>query len=183
MSGKIERFNVYSFPVVVKELADKYELGSYVGTSVDDPTKYLRFSIAPNDFQSMIIHGDKYEFIDPTAADKTVYAVHPKTKKEKNGFLCSTEESPAAKKEIDAFIKNGQSFTNQPTTFNKSSDKKYRTMRLAMSVTGEYTQYFMGLAGVPATATDDQKRAPALVAINNTLTRVNGVLRKTLHCI
>ncbi|WP_276835455.1 reprolysin-like metallopeptidase, partial [Chryseobacterium cucumeris] len=126
----------------------------------------------------MIIHGDKYEFIDPTAADKTVYAVHPKSKKEKNGFLCSTEESPAAKKEIDALLKNGQSFTNQPTTFNKSSDKKYRTMRLAMSVTGEYTQYFMGLAGVPATATDDQKRAPALVAINNTLTRVNGVFEK-----
>ncbi|MCD9617150.1 reprolysin-like metallopeptidase [Chryseobacterium gleum] len=178
MSGKIERFNVYSFPVVVKELADKYELGSYVGTSVEDPTKYLRFSIAPNDFQSMIIHGDKYEFIDPASADKTVYAVHPKTKKEKNGFLCSTEESPAAKKEIDALLKNGQSFTNQPTTFNKSSDKKYRTMRLAMSVTGEYTQYFMTLAGVPATATDDQKRAPALVAINNTLTRVNGVFEK-----
>ncbi|MDQ1855821.1 reprolysin-like metallopeptidase [Chryseobacterium sp. WLY505] len=178
MSGKIERFNVYSFPVVVKELADKYELGSYVGTSVDDPTKYLRFSIAPNDFQSMIIHGDKYEFIDPASADKTVYAVHPKTKKDKNGFLCSTEESPAAKKEIDALLKNGQSFTNQPTTFNKSSDKKYRTMRLAMSVTGEYTQYFMGLAGVPATATDDQKRAPAIVAINNTLTRVNGVFEK-----
>ncbi|WP_027387458.1 reprolysin-like metallopeptidase [Chryseobacterium gregarium] len=178
MSGKIERFNVYSFPVVVRELADKYELGSYVGTSVDDPTKYLRFSLAPNDFQSMVINGDKYEFIEPTSTDRTVYGVHPKTKKNAGGFLCSTDEAPGAKKQIDALLKKGQSFSNQSTNFSKSSDKKYRTMRLAMSVTGEYTQYFMTQAGVPATATDDQKRAPALAAINATLTRVNGVFEK-----
>jgi hypothetical protein len=178
MNGKVERFNVYSFPVVVKELADRYELGSYVGTSVDDPTKYLRFSIAPNDFQSMVIGGDKYEFIEPTSTDRTVYAVHPKTKKNASGFLCSTDESPVAKKQIEALLKKGQSFSNQSTDFAKSSDKKYRTMRLAMSVTGEYTQFFMTQAGVPATATDDQKRAPALAAINATLTRVNGVFEK-----
>jgi len=178
LDGKIERFQVYSFPVMVKELADKYDLGSYVGTSVDDPTKYLRFSVAPNDFQSMIIHGDKYEFIEPANADKSVYAVHPKTMKNGEGFVCSTEESPQAKKQIQALLQKGKSFTNQPTNFAKNSDKKYRTMRLAMSVTGEYTQYFMTLAGVPSTATDDQKRAPALVAINNTLTRVNGVFEK-----
>jgi len=178
MSGKIERFNVYSFPVVVKELADKYELGSYVGTSVDDPTKYLRFSLAPNDFQSMIIGDNQYEFIEPTSSDRSVYAVHPKSRKNAGGFLCSTDESPVSKKQIDALLKKGQSFSNQSTDFAKSSDKKYRTMRLAMSVTGEYTQYFMTQAGVPATATDDQKRAPALAAINATMTRVNGVFEK-----
>ncbi len=178
MSGKIERFNVYSFPVVVKELADKYELGSYVGTSVDDPTKYLRFSLAPNDFQSMIIGNDQYEFIEPTSSDRSVYAVHPKTRKNAGGFLCSTDESPVSQKQIDALLKKGKSFSNQSTDFAKSSDKKYRTMRLAMSVTGEYTQYFMTQANVPATATDDQKRAPALAAINATMTRVNGVFEK-----
>ncbi|MGH1519730.1 reprolysin-like metallopeptidase [Chryseobacterium sp. JK1] len=178
INGKIERFNVYSFPVVVKELADKYELGSYVGTSVDDPTKYLRFSVAPNDFQSMVIHGDNYEFIEPLSNDRTVYAVHPKTKKDQSGFLCSTNESPAAKKEIDALLAKGQAFSNQPTSFAKTSDKKYRTMRLVVSVTGEYTQFFMNQANVPATATDDQKKAPALAAINATLSRVNGVFEK-----
>lgn len=178
INGKIEQFKVYSFPVVVKELADKYQLGSYVGTSVDDPTKYVRFSLAPNDFQSMVISEGKYEFIEPLLTDRTVYAVHPKTKKNESGFLCSTDEAPAAKKQIAGLLEKGKSFSNQPGDFSKNSDKKYRTMRLAMSVTGEYTQYFMSLAGVPATATDDQKRAPALAAINATLTRVNGVFEK-----
>lgn len=50
-----------------------------------------------------------------------------------------------------------------------------------MAVTGEYTQYFMAQAGVPATATEDEKKAPAIVAINNTMTRVNGVFQKILQ--
>ncbi|WP_288438783.1 reprolysin-like metallopeptidase [uncultured Chryseobacterium sp.] len=165
VDGRIERFKVFSFPVLAKEIADKYELGSYVGTSVEDPGKYLRFSVSPNELQSMIIDGDKYEFIEPLTTDKSVYAVHPKTMKNPNGFICSTKESPASKKQIDALLKKGKSIANQPTSFAKTSDKKYRTMRLAMSVTGEYTQFFGGVAG-------------AWAQVNNTMSRVNGVFEK-----
>ncbi|KIC64603.1 reprolysin-like metallopeptidase [Chryseobacterium taiwanense] len=167
LSGKIEKFSVYSFPVVVKELADQYQLGSYVGVGVDDPNKYLRFSLAPNDFQAMIIGDGGYEFIEPQIGDKTIYEVHPKTKKTQSGtFLCGTNETTAQKKQISGLLKKGSSFTNQPSDFSKSSDKKYRTMRLAMSVTGEYTVFHGGtLAG-------------ALAAINATMTRVNGVFEK-----
>lgn len=41
--GKIEKFAVYSNPVVEKSMADRYQLGSYVGVGVDDPSKYVRF--------------------------------------------------------------------------------------------------------------------------------------------
>ncbi|VXA97613.1 MULTISPECIES: reprolysin-like metallopeptidase [Chryseobacterium] len=166
LSGKIERFAVYSFPVVVKELADKYQLGSYVGVGIDDPSKYLRFSVAPNDFQSMIINNGEHEFIDAQDDSKTIYGVHPKTINTKGkSFVCSTDEGLGAIKDIEEMSKTGNSFTNQPTDFSKMSDKKYRTMRLAMSVTGEYTQFFGGVAG-------------ALAQINATMTRVNGVFEK-----
>jgi hypothetical protein len=165
LDGKVEKFAVYSFPVMAKDLADQYQLGSYVGVGIDDPSKYLRFSLAPNDFQSMIIKGGEYEFIEPANSNKTVYGVHPKTKKNENGFLCSTEEDPAAIKQMDLLLKNGKSIANQPTNFAKSSDKKYRTLRLVMSTTGEYTQFFGGSAG-------------ALAQINATITRVNGVFEK-----
>ncbi|WBV54749.1 M12 family metallo-peptidase [Chryseobacterium daecheongense] len=164
LKGKIERFAVYSFPVMTKEFAEQYQLGSYVGVSMDDPGKYLRFSVAPNDFQAMIIQDGQYEFIDAVNADKTVYGVHPKTKKE-GAFVCSTKESAVSQQQIKELLKEGKSFAHQPTSFSKSSDKKYRTMRLAMSVTGEYTQYF---GGVPQ----------ALAQINATMTRVNGVFEK-----
>lgn len=167
LSGKIERFAVYSFPVVVKELADKYELGSYVGVGIDDPSKYLRFSVAPNDFQSMIINNGELEFIDAQDSAKTIYGVHPKTINTKGkSFVCSTDEGFGAIKDIEEMSKVGNSFTNQPTDFSKMSDKKYRTMRLAVSVTGEYSQKFGGTV------------AGALAQINATLTRVNGVFEK-----
>jgi len=167
LNGKIEKFAVYSSPVVVKSLADQYQLGSYVGVGIDDPGKYVRFSVAPNDFQSMVIKDGNYEFIEPQSADKTIYGIHPKAKKtEGKGFLCSTSESPAAVSQIDQLFQNGQSFANQPTDFSKMSDKKYRTMRLVMSVTGEYTTYHGGTV------------AGALAGINATMTRVNGVFEK-----
>jgi len=166
LDGKVQKFNVFSFPVVVKELADQYQLGSYIGTAVDDPAQYIRFSVAPNDFQSMLFKNGNYEFVEPVDKSTGLYAVHPKT--EKSGdkpFICSTTESPSAVKEVQSLYDNGKTFTHQPGTFNKSSDKKYRTMRLVVSVTGEYTTYFGGVPG-------------ALAQINATLTRVNGVFEK-----
>ncbi|GEN73372.1 reprolysin-like metallopeptidase [Chryseobacterium lathyri] len=174
LNGKIEKFAVYSSPVVVQSLADKYQLGSYVGVGINDPSKYLRFSLSNNDFQSMIIKDGNYEFIEPQNADKTVYGVHPKTKPTAGkSFVCSTEEGPAAVNQINQMYENGKTFTNQPTDFSKMSDKKYRTMRLVMSVTGEYTAFHGGTV------------AGALTAINATLTRVNGVFEKdfALHLI
>ena len=80
LHGNMEKFAVYSFPVVVKELADQYQLGSYIGTSTQDPTKTVRFSVSPpNGFQSMIFSNNSYEFIDPISGNAGSYLVHPKT--------------------------------------------------------------------------------------------------------
>lgn len=174
LSGKIERFAVYSAPVVVKSLADRYQLGSYIGVGIDDPSAYVRFSVAPNDFQSMMFRNGAYEFIEPQNTDKSVYGVHPKSNKTTGdkAFICSTAEKPLSKKQLDELYTSGKSFANNPSDFSRASDKKYRTMRLAMSVNGEYTTYF---GGVPQ----------ALVAINATITRCNGVFEKDfgLHLI
>ncbi len=175
LDGKIEKFNVYSLPVVVQSLADRYQLGSYVGTGIDDPEKYIRFSVAPNDFQSMIIKNGVYEFVEPQNKEKTVYGVHPKTNKTKGAdgsWFCDSTEPALSKKQIDK-LASQSSFLNDPKDFSKSSDRKYRTMRLAMSVTGEYTTFHGGTV------------AGALAAINATLTRCNGVFENdfALHLI
>ncbi len=174
LNGKIERFAVYSSPVVVKSIAERYQLGSYVGVGIDDPNAIVRFSVAPNDFQSMVVRNGNYEFIEPQNTAKSVYGVHPKTNKteEDKAFVCSTSETPLTKAQMDKMYMSGKSFTNNPTDFSKASDKKYRTMRLAMTTNGEYTQYFGGVAG-------------AMTAINATLTRCNGVFEMDfgLHLI
>lgn len=175
LNGKIEKFAVYSSPVVVKSLADRYELGSFTGQGVDDPNAFVRFSISPTEFQAMMLKNGQYEFIEAQNEPKTIYGVHPKTNKSEadKAFVCSTTETPLKKGELDKLYKAGKSFTNNPADFSKSNDRKYRTMRLALSVNGEYTQYFGGTV------------AGALTAINNTLTRVNFIFEKdfALHLI
>ncbi|SDQ33758.1 Por secretion system C-terminal sorting domain-containing protein [Chryseobacterium soldanellicola] len=160
LNGKIEKFTVNSLPVVDEALAGQYQLGSYVGTGVDDPAKYIRFSVAPNDFQSMIINNGKYEFIEPATQDKSAYSIHGKSSKNGHAFTCSTKESKESVAKMQQMMASGAAA--------KSSDKKYHTLRLAMSVTGEYTTYFGGTAN-------------ALAQINATLTRVNGVFEQEFN--
>lgn len=158
--GKIERFAVNSFPVMDEALASQYQLGSYVGVGIDNPTKQIRFSVAPNDFQSMITGDGKYEFIEPATADKEYYSVKGKQGKEGAAFLCSTQESLESIKDFKNLFNEGVA--------NKSNDKKFHTLRLALSVTGEYTNYFGGVAG-------------ALTQMNATMTRVNGIFEKEFN--
>lgn len=161
LEGKMERFQVNSFPVMDEDLAKQYQLGSYVGIGIDDPLKYIRFSVAPNDFQSMMIAPDgKYEFIEPATTDKSYYSVHGKTSKNGHAFTCSTKESKESVAQLQKIMNSGVA--------SKASNKTFHTLRLAMSVTGEYTSYFGGVPG-------------AITQINATLSRVNGVFEREFN--
>lgn len=167
LEGRLERFSVYSAPVVVEELSKQYDLNSYVGIGLDDSNKYLRFSVSGNDFQSMIIEDGNYQFIEPQDKNKGYYRVFPKRSTGDLPFTCTTDESIQSKHQIHQLFKQSQLNFFNATNFARSSDRKFRTYRLALSTTGEYTAYF---GGVPE----------ALIAINATLTRVNGILEKDL---
>lgn len=168
--GKIEKFAVYSDPVMEKSLADRYQLGSYIGVGVDDPGKYLRFSTSPTEMQSMIIKDGKFQFIEPITTDKQVYGVFYKTKRTEgeHGFECTTEEKNF--KDIKSLEANGKktlSNLNVGNT-NRPSSTKFRTYRLALAVTGEYTKKFDPNGGTTNT----------VAQMNATITRVNGVFQK-----
>jgi len=167
LNGTIERFKVYSLSVLDPAIEARYQLGSYTGTSIDNPNTYIRFSTAPNDFQSMIYRNGTYEFIEPVDRKKSVYKVIPKSNKTSLGkaFECRSHESFLSKQEINKLEESANASRSIDPRAAKTSDQNYRTYRLAISVTGEYTQYFGGVAN-------------ALAAINATMTRVNGVFER-----
>ncbi|AZA83955.1 propanediol utilization protein [Chryseobacterium lactis] len=168
--GRVERFSVYSAPVVAKSMADRYQLGAYSGVGLDNPTKQVRFSTAPNDFQSMLFDTKtgQYEFIEPINKEKDVFGVFFKSNKTSDGtpFECKATEPEQSKKQMKKLL-NSKSVLEKSGTFNKSTDQKYRTYRLAVSVNGEYTQL---AGGVPQAA----------ARINATINRVNAVYEKDL---
>ncbi|AZB09578.1 T9SS C-terminal target domain-containing protein [Chryseobacterium sp. G0162] len=166
--GKIERFAVYSDPIVEKSMADRYQLGSYVGVGVDDPGKYVRFSTAPTQMQSMIIKDGKFQFIEPISTDKQVYGVFYKTKRTEgeHGFECTTEEKNF--KDIKALELNGKNSLSNVGITSRPSSTTFRTYRLALSTTGEYTKKFDPTGGITNT----------VIQMHATMDRVNGVFQK-----
>lgn len=159
-SGEMEKFAVFNDPVMEQSLENRYNLNSYIGVGIDDKSKYIRFSTSPTSIETMIIDGKGVsQFIDPYTNDKTYFFVHNKTPKSEN-FTCST---PGA--DIPEF---NSEIGKSPENVVYSNDQKYRTLRLALSCTGEYGQYFGGTV------------AGALEAMNATMTRVNGVFEKEL---
>ena len=157
--GKMENFKVRENSNFDPELAAKYpDIKSYVGEGLNDPNSTVYFSVSPLGLSSMEIYGDKSAvFIEPYTKDLSTYVVYKKSDKKDdlNKFECTV---------IDVAQK-GVANTNVAARPN-ADDAKLRTFRLALSSTGEYTAYFGGT------------KANALAAMNNTMTRVNGVFEK-----
>lgn len=154
--GNLESFYVFENSVMDPALAARYpEIKSYYGIGIDDHTATIYFSLSPLGFKAMTLYPDKSAvFVEPISQDFQTYTVYRKTDKKSalNAFECSVIDEVSA---VDGM-------TLRPN----ADDAVLRTFRLALSVTGEYTVYFGGT------------KALALAAMNNTMTRVNGVFEK-----
>ncbi len=158
--GKMENFKIRENSNFDPQLAAKYpDIKSYVGEGLTDSNSTVYFSISPLGLSSMEIYGDKSAvFIEPYTKDLSSYVVYKKSDKKDdlNNFECTV---------IDVAQKGISNVSNLAARPN-ADDAKLRTFRLALSSTGEYTAYFGGT------------KALALAAMNNTMTRINGVFEK-----
>ncbi|WP_294282370.1 reprolysin-like metallopeptidase [uncultured Chryseobacterium sp.] len=158
--GKMESFKVRENSNFDPQLAARYpDIKSYVGEGLGDAGTTVYFSVSPLGLSSMEIYGDKSAvFIEPYSKDLSTYVVYKKSDKKDNlnAFECTV---------IDVAQKGVPGTTDLAARPN-ADDAKLRTFRLALSCTGEYTSYFGGT------------KANALAAMNNTMTRVNGVFEK-----
>ncbi|MDH6253722.1 hypothetical protein M2347_003449 [Chryseobacterium sp. H1D6B] len=157
--GNMENFKVKENSNFDPQLAARYpDIKSYVGEGLGDSSSTVYFSISPLGLSSMEIYGDKSAvFIEPYTKDLSSYVVYKKSDKKDdlNKFECTV---------IDVAQKGAAA--SNITAKPNADDATLRTFRLALSCTGEYTAYFGGT------------KANALAAMNNTMTRVNGVFEK-----
>jgi len=157
--GQMERFRILEASNMEPGLAERYpEIKSYVGQGIDNPASTIHFSVSPLGLQTMQINADQSAvFIEPYSQDLKTYTVFKKADKIQSlsHFDCTVIDQAHS-----AVATTGTNL--RPN----ADDSMLRTFRLAMSVTGEYTTYFGGT------------KALALAAINNSMTRVNGVFEK-----
>lgn len=158
--GVLERFSVREASNFSPELQAKYpDIRAYEGVGIDDKSAKINFSVSPLGLQTMVSRAaENNEFIENSAEDNSQYVVF--TSKDSNfsksALVCST---------VDTFNTISKNTSTSKTTAN---NKVFKTLRLALSCTGEYAQYFGGT------------KAGALAGMNATMTRVNGIFNRDL---
>jgi subtilisin-like proprotein convertase family protein len=168
-NGVLEKFQVWEYSNFTPEVQAMFpNIRSYMGVGVTDKSAYLRFSISDQGLSSSTFRTDSSSFVEAYTAGNDVYAAYSSASRildQKDEFICST---------MDQVVQG-----NQDVTSNKSNNQVYKNFRLAVSAQAEYSQYHIDRAGAGA-ATDDEKKAVVLAAINNTVTRVNALYEKDL---
>lgn len=159
-NGILEKFLVWEYSNFEPELQAKYpDIRAYAGIGITDRNASLYFSLSPKGIQTMILRGDSgSEFIERYSKDKTVYVLFEAKSRTRGSlpFTCKTEDVALNKQLLN---KTGKMAAN---------NQVFKTLRLALSCTGEYTTYHGGTV------------AKALEAMNATMIRVNGIFNKDL---
>ena len=165
LNGRLEKYQVWENSNFEPELQAKYpEIRSYIGKGITNKYATINFSLSPAGIQTMVFKADNdAEFIESYDKECSAYTLY--TAKNRNTgklpFSCSTQDKELA-----------QDVLNRVQTTSRSSNKLYKTLRLALSCTAEYAIYFK--------ATSSAQSALVLTAMNATMTRVNGVMERDL---
>lgn len=163
-NGQIEQFEVFEASNFEPGLQAQFpDIRAFSGKGITDKAATLKLSISPQGIQTMVFRTEKEnEFIEAYSADHTVYAVF-RSQRTQLPWRCSTPEANLA---------NGLNAQVNNANITQRSGGNLKTMRLAQSVTAEYSNYFG--------ATSSAQVSLVLAAVNATLTRCNGVYEKDL---
>jgi hypothetical protein len=164
--GQMEQFEVVEASNFEPALQARFpDIRAFSGKGITDKSATLKLSISPQGIQTMVFRTEKEnEFIEAYSQDHAVYAVF-RSHREKGSlpWTCSTVDTKMVT-DLNAQV-------NNPNNTERSGGD-LKTMRLAQSCNGEYSNYFG--------ATSSAQVALVLAAFNATLTRCNGVYEKDL---
>ncbi|CAA7196381.1 reprolysin-like metallopeptidase [Chryseobacterium potabilaquae] len=160
--GNIKNYIVQEAPIMEPELQAKFpEMRSYVGWQKNNPSNSIRFSVTPNTGISVMYFDEwKISYLDSYTKDNSSFIFYKREDLPKNDrlFECGVEGVDLLK-----LLDNGSAM-KAPLV----SDGQFRTYRLALAATGEYTMFHGG------TVSD------AMSAMVTTMARVNGIYEKTI---
>ncbi len=157
--GELEKFKIHEFSNFEPALQAQFpDIRSYSGLGLTDKNASVYFSMSPKGIQTMVLRSDTTtEFIERFSDSQNIYELFDSNTRKKGDLplSCSTADVLLNKQLVNKTV---------ATTANNGV---YKTLRLALACTGEYTTYFGGVT-------------QALAAMNATLTRVNGIFNRDL---
>lgn len=174
INGKEAKFILNETSNFSAELEQKYPtIKSFTAQGIDDPTAIAKISIGNDGFHATIFSGKHATiYIDPYSKDKKEHILYSKKDLDisKRDFKC----------DVNGFEDSIKKSVENQYGAKGANDGQLRTYRLAIVATGGYSQFHLNRQNVSASATDAEKKAAVLSAINTTITRVNGVFERDL---
>ncbi|MGE5944015.1 MAG: reprolysin-like metallopeptidase [Flavobacteriales bacterium] len=160
-NGELESFNIFEASVFSPELAEKFpDIKSYVGYSLKNPNARIRMSVSHLGIKTMVSYvGKSTVFMEPTSRNSNQYILYSKDSKinSRDPFECQTIDA------LNETLNKNSDISKTTVNEGGANNKTLQKFRIAISVTGEYTDYFGGTV------------ADALAGVNATLTRVNEI--------
>lgn len=160
MDGTFEKYTVWESSNFDAQLQAKYpEIRAYEGISNKDKKARIHFSVSPRGIQTMVLRADNAsEFIESVDVSTDEYILFTAKNRGKGSLplTCNTKEMA-----LNQDLKD-------KTAKITANNKVFKTLRLALSCTGEYAAFYGGT------------KENALEGMNATMTRVNGVFNKDL---
>ncbi len=174
-NGQMTDYIVQEAPVMASELQAKYpDIRSYVGYQKGNTANTIRFSVTPTDgVNVMYFDGWNVSYMDTYTNDKSTYIVYKRKDLEPN-----QEQFKCGFSEVDDLDNEGVVTTyglKEPLV----KDGQFRTYRLALACTVQYSTYHVNRAGLSG-GTTEQKKGAVLAAMAASMTRVNGIYEKTV---
>ena len=133
--GQYEQFEVFEASNFEPALQAQFpEIRAYSGKGITDRHATLKLSISPQGIQTMVFRTETdNEFIEPYSKDHTIYAVFRSQRaRGQLPWTCSTEDKQTAAA-LDSQL---------PAVAPQSNTGQLKTMRLAQSCNGEYSNFF-----------------------------------------
>ena len=165
LNGEIETYRVWEDSNFEPDLQAQFpEIRSYVGQGIVDPSARLNFSVSPLGVQTMVLRANgSSEFIEAYDKQASTYVLFGANNRNRGKlpFKCGTKD-----------VELANVLSQNDNLANRSSAQSFKTMKLALSCTAEYSNYFG--------ATSSAQVALVLAGMNATMTRVNGVMENDL---
>ena len=160
--GNMEQFQVSETSTLAPEIAIKYpNIKTYIGFSLDNPGGRIRFSVTPQGLKTMSTYPNKPALftVPLNKGGESLYITYDRSMRidSKKDFECLTENENVPIKEIISLNRD-------------ANDQILRTLRIAISTTGEYTNFWDDGDDTNGDAQED-----ALAALVSTLNRTNEV--------
>lgn len=174
--GSFERVQVEQSSIFSPALQAQYSyIRTYIVRGVDDPTLTGRLDHTPAGFHAMLISERGMVFVDPAGDTVNEYVSYWRQDAIGDPFFCETHGTDVLpnKGELVGLAGPRGDLIVAPRVMNPSGNT-LRTYRLAVSVTGEYTQFFDGnppTMGTPNT----------VAQIATTVNRVTGVYEREVQ--